>query len=47
MNVNPLALLVIALATIIGYVFFGTWLLGLLAGLIFVLLATILPNLRL
>lgn len=40
---NPLALLVIALATVLGAVFFGSWLLGLLAGLVIVAVATLLP----
>jgi len=42
-RVNPLALLVVALATLIGFVFFGSWPLGLLAGLIVVAVATLLP----
>jgi len=47
MRVNPLALLVVAIATVVGAVFFGSWLLGLLAGLVIVAVATLLPLARL
>ena len=40
---NPLAILVVALATVVGAVFFGSWLLGLLVGLVIVAVATLLP----
>ena len=47
MKVNPLAILVVALAAVVGAVFFGSWLLGLLAGLVIVAVATLLPLARL
>ena len=43
MKVNPIAILLIALATVIGAVFFGSWLLGLLVGLAIVAVASLLP----
>ena len=42
-----LALLVIALCTLIGAVFFGTWLIGLLVGVALIVTASVLPLLKL
>lgn len=43
MKVNPLAILLIALCTVAGAVFFHAWLIGLLVGLGIVLVASLLP----
>jgi hypothetical protein len=45
-NINPLAVLVIALAVVAGALFFGSWLWGLFVGLALVVAVTILPSLR-
>ncbi|HET6914471.1 MAG TPA: hypothetical protein VFH56_00125 [Acidimicrobiales bacterium] len=42
MTMNPLALLLIALCTVIGALFFGSWLWGLLVGLALVAVASLL-----
>ena len=47
MNVNPLALLVIALAVVIGVLFFHSWLWGLFIGLLIVLVSEFAPKARL
>lgn len=45
MNINPLALLLIGICTVAGYLA-GSWAWGLLAGLVIVLIATLDPVAR-